>query len=160
MTFVTSQDFYGSWKYYTLIALPVTLLLGAAFYKRRLDALRGNTAYIRSTRATRMAQKRLSVAKKLLDQNKAEACYEEIFKTLYGYSADKLGINYADLSKENLKTTLLARNVKTDTVEKLVSTIDTCEFARFASQTGAADVNKVYHDSVTIITDLENQLAS
>ncbi len=158
LTFSTSQNFYGSWAYYTLLALPAVLLLSAAVYKRRIDALKGNVAYMRSAKATKMAQKRLSVAKKHLDENKQDTFYEEIFKALYGYTADKLAINYADLNKENLKSGLLARSVKPETADKLLATINTCEYARFASQLASADVKKVYSDSVHIITELENQL--
>jgi hypothetical protein len=158
LSYISNGNFYGSWKYYLLLIAPFTLLIGAALYKRRLDALTGNVAYRRSAKATRMAQKRLSAAKKLLDENKQEPFYEEVFKTLYGYSSDKLGINLSELSKENLRATLTSRNVKDETLSKLFATIDTCEFARFASQMNGADSKQVYDNSVQIITELENQL--
>ncbi len=159
ITFVSGGNFYGSALFYILLLLPLLIFVLLYFYKRKNDALNKDVAYMRSSKATKMAQKRLSVAKQHLDQNKPEVFYEELFKALYGYTSDKIGMEVSDLTKENLALRLREKNVKEDTLQKLLSAIDTCEFARFASQMQAADAQKVYSDSVQIITELENQLS-
>ena len=106
-----------------------------------------------------MAQKRLATAKQHLDQNKIDVFYEELFKALYGYSSNKLGIEVSDLTKENLAARMRERNVQEETLTKLMATIDTCEYARFASQMQTGSPEQVYAASVQIITELEDQLS-
>ncbi len=159
LTLVTSDSFYGSSLFYVLLFLPLLLFIVIIFYKKRRDELNKNTSYVRSNKATKMAQKRLAAAKQYLDQNKIDVFYEELFKALYDFSSNKLGIEISDLTKENLATRLRERNVQEQTLNKLLSTIDTCEFARFASQMQTANPQQVYGDSVQIITELENQLS-
>ncbi|MEZ5067634.1 MAG: hypothetical protein R2847_03745 [Bacteroidia bacterium] len=127
-------------------------------YKKRKEKLSGNVAYMRSTRATKMAQKRLSAAKKQLDAGKTDLFYEEIFKGLNGYASDKLGIDMADLNKETLTRKLKENNISEALTTKMITTIDTCELARFASQFQSTNPQQIYTDSVSIITELENAL--
>lgn len=159
LTFVSGGNFYGSGLFYLLLFLPLILFIALFFYKKRRDELNKNTSYVRSTKATKMAQKRLATAKQHLDQNKIDVFYEELFKALYGYSSNKLGIEVSDLTKENLAARMRERNVKEETLTKLMATIDTCEYARFASQMQTGSPEQVYAASVQIITELEDQLS-
>lgn len=158
MTTYTHGTFFGSMLFYALLLLPVILLTAYLIYKKRKEKLTGNVAYMRSTRATKMAQKRLSAAKKQLDAGKTDLFYEEIFKGLNGYASDKLGIDMADLNKESLTRKLKENNISEALISKMITTIDTCELARFASQFQSVNPQQIYADSVSIITELENAL--
>lgn len=158
MTTYTHGTFFGSLLFYVLLLLPVILLTAFLIYKKRKEKLAGNVAYMRSTRATKMAQKRLSAAKKQLDAGKTDLFYEEIFKGLNGYASDKLGIDMADLNKESLTRKLKENNISEALISKMITTIDTCELARFASQFQSTNPQQIYTDSVSIITELENAL--
>lgn len=158
MTTYTHGTFFGSLLFYVLLLLPVILLTAFLIYKKRKEKLAGNVAYMRSTRATKMAQKRLSAAKKQLDAGKTDLFYEEIFKGLNGYASDKLGIDMADLNKESLTRKLKENNISEALISKMITTIDTCELARFASQFQSTNPQQTYTDSVSIITELENAL--
>lgn len=158
MTTYTHGTFFGSLLFYVLLLLPVILLTVYLIYKKRKEKLSGNVAYMRSTRATKMAQKRLSAAKKQLDAGKTDLFYEEIFKGLNGYASDKLGIDMADLNKETLTRKLKENNISEALTTKMITTIDTCELARFASQFQSTNPQQIYTDSVSIITELENAL--
>lgn len=158
MTTYTHGTFFGSLFFYVLLFLPVILLTAFLIYKKRKEKLAGNVAYMRSTRATKMAQKRLSTAKKQLDAGKTELFYEEIFKGLNGYASDKLEIDMADLNKESLMRKLKENNISEALTTKMITTIDTCELARFASQFQSTNPQQIYTDSVSIITELENAL--
>lgn len=158
MTTYTHGTFFGSLLFYVLLLLPVILLTAFLIYKKRKEKLAGNVAYMRSTRATKMAQKRLSAAKKQLDAGKTDLFYEEIFKGLNGYASDKLGIDMADLNKESLTRKLKENNISEALISKMITTIDTCELARFASQFQSTNPKQIYTDSVSIITELENAL--
>jgi len=153
-----AADFYGSILFYLLLVIPFVFIILVALYKRRRDELEGNVQLSRSRNATRMAQKRLSAAKKLLEQNNNDAFYEEIYKALNIYCTDKLSIGFADLSKENLKQNLVAKNVSESTVTKLIDTIETCEMARFAASAISTAPQTIYSDAVQIITKIEDEI--
>lgn len=154
-----ASGFYGSLLFYLLLLLPFILIILVALYKRRRDELEGNISLTRSRNATRMAQKRLAVAKKLLDENRTDKFYEEVYKALNIYCTDKLSIGFADLSKENLKMSLALLKVTESTINQLVDTIETCEMARFASSALSSSPNNVYNNAVQIITKIEDEIS-
>ncbi|MBS1764412.1 MAG: protein BatD [Bacteroidetes bacterium] len=160
MTTFAHGTFFGSSLFYILLLIPIILLIVLIVYKKRQEKMSGDVAYMRSTRATKMAQKRLASAKKELDAGKTELFYEEIFKGLNGYASDKLGIDMADLSKETLAKKLAEKNISESLITKMINTIDTCELARFASQLQSVNPQQIYADSVSIITELENSLTA
>ena len=123
-----------------------------------MEKMEGNQHLLRSRNATKIAQKRLLAAKKLLDQNKTDNFYEEIYKGLNAYCTDKLTIGFADLSKDNLRLNLAAKKVSEPTIEKLISTIETCEMARFAASAVNANAQTIYEDAVQIITKIEDEI--
>lgn len=153
-----ASRFYGSILYYLLLILPMIFIILAALYKRRKDEREGNVQLSRSRNATKLAQKRLSAAKKLLKENKNDSFYEEIYKALNIYCTDKLSIGFADLSKENLKQHLLAKNVSENTIGQLINTIETCEMARFAASAINNNPQTIYNDAVEIITKIEDEI--
>jgi BatD DUF11 like domain len=150
--------FYGSWLYYLLLLFPFMLIIAAAFYKRSAEKMEGNLHIVRSRNATKMAQKRLVVAKKLLNQHKTDNFYEEIYKGLNSYCTDRLTIGFADLSKDNLRVNLAAKMVSELTIKKLINTIETCEMARFAASAVNANPQTIYQDAVQIITKIEDEI--
>ena len=105
-----------------------------------------------------MAQQRLSTAKHLLHQKKKEEFYTEISRAMWGYIGDKLGIPPADLSIDAARTTLASHHVSDAAVAKLASTMERCEFARFAPSQDALAMDTVYKDAVEIISTIEDQL--
>lgn len=153
-----ASGFFGSWLFYVLLLLPFVFIVLAAIYKRKRYEMEANVKLTKSRNATRMAQKRLAIAKKLLDDNKTDKFYEEIYKALNIYCTDKLSIGFADLSKENLRTSLLSQNVNEGIVNTLIQTIETCEMARFAASAINNNPKDVYNNSVQIITKIEDEL--
>ncbi|MEP7170054.1 MAG: protein BatD, partial [Bacteroidota bacterium] len=87
-----------------------------------------------------------------------EKFYDESFKALWGYTSDKLGILPSDLSKDSAANSLREKNVSDESINKLISTLDYCEFARFASPNSEVSPENIYNDSVAIITKLEEEI--
>ncbi len=152
------STFYLSALYYLLFVIPFAALIILIFFIRRRNKLAGDAEYMRSSRATKMAHKRLSTAKKMIDAKKDDSFYEEISKALYGYASDKLNINFSEMTKENLKQKLISRNIPDTITERIISTIDLCELARYAPLTQNNDTQKIYAEAAAIITELENLL--
>ncbi len=159
------ETFTGSPLFFALSIAPISLFVGFMFYVRRREKLQGNFMLVRNRKARKLAQRRLAEAKKFLDakmkvddSTRREEFYTEISRALWGYAADKLGISPSDLSVDYVRTTLESRGIPTEVSNKLTSTIEMCDFARFAPATGAVQMDNVYKDTVALISTIEERL--
>ena len=149
--------FFGSGLFYALILLPILLLVGFLATRSKLAAYNSNTALVKGKKANKIATKRLSVAQKHLQDGDNSNFYEEIFKAIYGYLGDKLNIDVAQLSKENIEQSLLEKQVDLSTISTLLSTLNNCEMARFAPITTVSKED-IYKNAVDVISKIEEQL--
>lgn len=136
---------------------PALLLAFVTIYKKRSEKYKGNYDLLRNRKATKLARKRLAKAKSLIGQNEEEF-YDETTRALWGYLSDKLLIPGSELNKENIADILKHNDIDQDIIDKLIDTIEKCEFARYAPQAAREDSSAVYSDSVEIITKLEEKL--
>ena len=147
--------FVGKAGYWTLVAL---LLLAAAavwLSLRKLAARRADVAGSRNRKATREALKRLKLAGDFLGKNLYTAFYEELHRALVGFVADKLTMDVADQSKENISAALSARGVAPETVTAFTDLLDACEYARYAPDAGHDAMNAHYQQAVSVITAID-----
>ena len=147
--------FVGKAGYWTLVAL---LLLAAAavwLSLRKLAARRADVAGSRNRKATREALKRLKQAGDFLGKNLYTAFYEELHRALVGFVADKLTMDVADQSKENIASSLSARGVAPETVTAFTDLLDACEYARYAPDAGHEAMNAHYQQAVSVITAID-----
>lgn len=152
------KHFFGSPVFIAGMTAPVAGFFLFLFLRRRHIDRNSDIVQVKSRKATRMAQKRLSIAQKHIQGNNKELFYEEIFRALYGYLSDKLNIPAADLSKDRIAAALQQRNADPGTIGRLLTLLDTCEYARYAPSAVTGDLNKVYTDSVELITTLEGEI--
>ncbi len=150
--------FFGSALFYTLLISPLICFILFLFIRRKNIEQNKDGIAVKSRMATKMARKRLSIATQHLKANNKELFYIEIFKSLYGYISDKLNIPVADLNKEHISETLKNRSVSEGTIEKLITTLDNCEFARYAPTSVSGDLNGIYNSTVELITKIENEI--
>ena len=94
--------FVGKAGYWTIVGL--LLLAAAAIWLslRKLAARRADVAGSRGRKATRQALKRLKLAGDFLNKNLYTAFYEELHRALMSFVSDKLTMDMADQSKENI----------------------------------------------------------
>ncbi len=100
----------------------------------------------------------MSNAKKYLDEKRKEEFYSEISKALWEYAANKLGIPPADLSIDFVRTKLESKNIQPDVINKFASTIEICEFARFAPSQDNIQMEKIYEEAIDLISKIEEHL--
>ena len=150
--FAGSPLFYG-----LLLALAVIFFLIGRFF-RYSQARRADVAGSKNRRANKMARARLKSAESYLKQGLGSAYYEELHKALLGYVSDKLLIPAADLSKETVREKLLERGVREESVNALTDLIDKCEYARYAPESGQAQMENEYNDAIQAISAIESQL--
>lgn len=147
--------FYRSIPFYACIGVPLllfVLLIGYAAYQKSQGK---DIVKLKSKRATGLAKKRLTKAKKLWDGNDTASFYEEVFKALSDYAADKFGIPVAELSKDRIRETFTQKQVPEDVTNEFIGVLDKTEFARFAP--GAdKEMGSVYDEALNAIVKVEN----
>ena len=113
---------------------------------------------VNERKAAKLAKKQLLNVEKLMFENKKDEFYTEILNAMNNYLSHKLFIPVADLSREKIKTILVHKLINETTINKLMSTLDTSEFAKYAPGAVSEDLQSVYKDTVDLITDMEQQL--
>lgn len=149
--------FFGSRLFYGLLSAPFILLVGFISFFNKLAAYNSNTTLVKERKANKVAKKRLAQAKLHLDQNNTAAFNEEIFKAIYGYLSDKLNIDVANLSKENIEASLTSKSVDNQTVKTLIETLDNCEMSRFAPSS-SLPASEVYQNTANVIGKIEEAI--
>ena len=145
----------------TFWALLAALLAAAAavfMLLRRRAARRADVVGTRSRAATKMAQKRLSVAEGYLRNNLYTAFYEELHRALLGFISDKLNMDPADMTRENIASALASGGVPDALVSEFNGLLDACEFARYAPDSGNEAMNAHYETAVNVISMIDSSM--
>ena len=151
-------SFFGSPMYWLSYVGAATLfLLMVAIFYRQAKA-NANVARRRGKKASKAASKRLKSAAKLLKQGNAGAFYDEVTRALWGYVGDKLNLPASELNKDNVGEQLQQRGVDEESVQRFLSVLGDCEFARFAPGDPSATMDKLYGDATEVINELEAKL--
>jgi hypothetical protein len=150
--------FFGtfiSWLGY-IIPLIISIILFLVFRKHAVES--SNLDFIRNKKANKAAQKRLKLASKLLNEGKKDLFYEEVMKAVWNYLSDKLTIPVASLTKESVRFELESRGVENDLITAFIEILNTCEYARFAPNSGQQEMGNLYETSINTISKLENTM--
>jgi hypothetical protein len=146
--------FFRSAPFYALLATPALLFALLLGYLGYADKLGADVIGMKSRGATKLAKKRLNVAKKLLAENKSTAFYEEVFKALTEYVAFRHNIPVSVLTKDKIRETLSAKSVNTISIDGFIAALDKAEFARFAP--GAdKEMGSMYDEALGAIVKVE-----
>lgn len=149
--------FFGTPLYFFFLFLPLLLFVIALIVWRKHIQSRENVAQLRNKRANKVALKRLKKAKQLLSTNSEEEFYIEISRALWGYMSDKFHIPMADLSMDTVRNRLSEKGVSETDIEQFISTLDECEFARFAPGDSKELMSNLYNSSLQFITQIEKK---
>ncbi len=141
-----------------LYALPFVLFGGLVVYKRKRDAMQGDTSLMKHRAAGKIAAKRLKQAEIRLKANDARGFYDELLKATWGYVGDKLGIPPADLSKEGTAVALRKKGIAEDVIKELISLLDVSEMALYAPSAIKDSLQQTYDRATALIEKLENSL--
>lgn len=138
----------------------IILLLGAAAYAlvNFMAARRADVVGSKNRGATKMALKRLHKASEYLGKDLYTAFYEELHKALTGYISDKLNIPAADFSKDRVAEILAGKGVPSEIVDKFISIVDACEYARYSPDAGNAAMSAHYQEAVEVISSIDSYM--
>ncbi len=139
-----------------LIILLVTILV--ILYIRTVTRRNADLRLVRNRKASRSALNRFKLADKYRKNGDEDLFYDEVGKAIWGYLADKLGIETSGLSREGISAELASRKVSQDVMEEFSRIIDESEFSRFAPSAEKSGIDQLYRDAMQLIRNLENSL--
>jgi len=143
-----------------LTVIPLAAFIGLLVYRQKELSAMSDVVSFRSRRAMKIASKRLQHAKLLLTKNNTEEFYAEVSRALWQYVSDKLAIDRAELSIDNVTQKLRERNISEELTTKIKECLESCEFARFApGSSSKQEKNKMYDMASSIIVAAERELA-
>jgi len=146
-------DTFVGWLLF-IIPLIITSILFLIFKKQTQE--NANIEFVKNKKANRLAQKRLKLAQKLLSEGKKDKFYEEVLKAVWTYLSDKLAIPVALLNKEKVELELTQKGVHPALISKFTDILNTCEFARYAPNSGQQEMGNLYNETLECISNLES----
>lgn len=154
----SETEFFNSFAHILFLILPILALGTGLFLRRNYIKNNSNMVLVKERKAAKLAKKQLVAAEKLMNQNKKDEFYTEILMALNSYVGNKLNIPVADLSHEKIKNVLNQKQIDGQCTAKLISTLETSEYAKYAPGAVSGNLQEVYKNTVDLITDLEEQL--
>ena len=154
----SETEFFNSFKHILLLILSLLALAAVLLFRRTHIKNNSNQALVKERKAAKLAKKQLVNVEKLMIANNKDAFYTEILNALNNYLSHKLNIPVADLSRDKINMTLIQKQINETILTKLISTLDTGEYAKYAPGAVSGDLQLVYKNTVDLITDLEQQL--
>lgn len=148
--------FYGSFAYWMWYILPFVAFVVFMIIYRKQAIENANVAKVRNKKANKVAIKRMKRAEKLMAENQNSAFYDEVSKAMWGYMSDKLNIPVSLLSKDNIEEKLAGHHVPEELVKAFITTLNECEFARFAPGNQNEAMDKIYSSAIDVISKMEN----
>lgn len=153
-----NRDIFGSFRFYLWYIIPLFIFAGLLIIQRRNIRNRSNIAMMKTRKAGKTARKRLKTAGHFLKENNSHLFFEEMLRAIWGYLSDRLLIEVSELNRNNTKAELIEKNIPEQDVERLMEIIGDCEFARYAPSVSDVDKNRIFNDTMRIITLVEQNL--
>jgi hypothetical protein len=120
--------------------------------------MQGDTMLMQRRKATRIAVKRLQKAKKFLDSGQQNEFHDEIAFALWGYISQKFNVPMSLLSLDTAREQLEIRNVDSTLTERFLTTLNDCNYARYAPPGKALNMLQLYELAIKTITETEQVL--
>ena len=150
--------FAGSGLFWLLAVLLLLAAAAAYFSLKGVAARRADVVGSKKRSATKMARKRLSAAGDYLSKNLYTAFYEELHKALLGFVSDKLVLDAADMTKDNIASRLCEKGVSEGLASEFTGLLDACEYARYAPDAGHEAMNAHYETAVNVISAIDDSM--
>jgi hypothetical protein len=150
--------FFGSAAYFVALVVLLLLFVILLFVMKNREQQKLDTAANRNRKADKVARGRLKSAAQFLKAKDQEKFYVEMSQALWGYIADKLGIERSKLSMDTVNETMKAKNVPDELTQQFVDTLNSCEFARFAPGSAEAKMDDLYQRGIDVISKAEKVL--
>ncbi len=152
------QFFFGTMGYWLWYIVPLVAFIVLMIVYRKQAVENANIAKTRTKKASKVATRRLKVAKKKMAEKDKAGFYDEVLKAIWGYLSDKLNMPQAELSKDNIATELAARQVPEALIGECSELLGECEFARYAPTLSGSSEEQVYDKAASLMNKLESEI--
>ena len=149
------SGFFASSVYFAILLGLLVVFIALLFILKKRAEMAKDTAANRNRKADKVARGRLKNAYQHLKAKDQEKFYVEMSQALWGYIADKLGIERSKLSMDTVSETMRANNVPDELTQQFVDTLNSCEFARFAPGSAEEKMDDLYQRGIDIISKAE-----
>lgn len=149
------RPIFGTMPFWMMFLIPLIIAAILFVLLRKQLKENANITLVKTKRANKIAQKRLKLAQKFLNEGKKEQFYQEVMKAVWTYLSDKLSIPVAELNKDNISSKLDAREVEPVKIKQFTDILNTCEFANYAPNSGIQEMGNVYEDAADAIGKVE-----
>lgn len=153
-----ADEFFSSIAHYLFLLIPLIGFIFAVIFKKNQIKVNSNLKLVKERKAAKLAKKQLSVAEKHLHLKNKDLFFNEVLNALNNYVGDKFNMSVVDLSKDKISEMLLSKQVNEQTIQQLLETLNTCEYAKYAPSSVTGDLNKVYVDTLELISQIEEQI--
>lgn len=154
----THTTFFASLLYFVALAGLLLLFIILLLALKKREQMSKDTAANRNRKADKVARGRLKNAYQHLKAKDQEKFYVEMSQALWGYIADKMGIERSKLSMDTVSETMKGKNVPEELTQQFVDTLNSCEFARFAPGSAEAKMDDLYQKGIDVISKAEKVL--
>ncbi|MFM1877401.1 MAG: hypothetical protein RLZZ241_267 [Bacteroidota bacterium] len=149
------NPFFGTSKHYFWLFGPL-LLIPLFFLVQRLRASRAQDVEgLKIRRASRLARKYLSKARKELGQK--DPFYVALEKALHNYLKARLRIETTDFSKDKIQELLAKKGASSNAIFGFIEILGNCEMARY-SPFSRSQMQQDYNRASEVITALDKEI--
>ncbi len=154
----THTVFFASAAYFVALLALLALFVILLLVMKKREQLTQDTAANRNRKADKVARGRLKNALQHLKAKDQDKFYVEMSQALWGYIADKLGIERSKLSMDTVSETMKGKDVPDELTQQFVDTLNSCEFARFAPGSAEEKMEDLYQQGIDVISKAEKVL--
>ncbi len=150
-----SRPWFGSMRFWMMFLIPLIIAAILFVYFRKQVKENADIEFVKTKKANKVAQKRLRMAQKFLQEGSKNQFYEEVMKAVWTYLSDKLSIPVAELNKENIQSRMEAKGIETTLMQTFTGILHTCEYASYAPGSGQHEMGNLYDETVNAISRME-----
>ena len=151
---------FRSIGFWGVLLIPLMAVAGALALRRHQDRLRGDVAYARRRRASRLGKQRLATAESLRSPERHRDFHAEVGRALQGFLGDKLNLAEAGLVRDEIRSHLTARGLSDAVITPYLACLEDCDRQRFApTEPNAAAMEEMLVRAGQAMTDLDGALS-
>ena len=150
-----SRPWFGTLPFWMLFLIPLIIAAILFIYFRKHVKENADLAFVKTKKANKVAQKRLRLALKFLEESKKNQFYEEVMKAVWTYLSDKLVIPVAELNKDNIRLKMNEKGMEKEVTDNFTNILNTCEYASYAPDSGRQEMGNLYGETVDAISRME-----
>ncbi len=144
---------FGTFSYWLLLASPA-LTFSLLFLFVNYHKQNSNPELIARKKAGKQLEKRFEIAEQVLNENKTDEFYQELYSAWLNYLSLKFKLPVSNLNKESITNAFKDSNVPENIIKKTNQILEECESARYAPISNE-DSNKTLKESKSIINEIE-----